>query len=101
MAEVRGCAQHRAEELRGGLMAAAAPHRERRAALSSALCDSDRAEGTAWSCVRGGAALGEGQSLHQRAVGMEGVAQGSGHNPECWSLRSVCTMLSDAGFDVG
>ena len=54
MAEVRGCAQHRAEELRGGLMAAAAPHRERRAALSSALCDSDRAEGTAWSCVRGG-----------------------------------------------
>jgi len=29
--------------LRGGLMAAAAPHREQRAALSSALCDSDRA----------------------------------------------------------
>ena len=28
-------------------MAAAAPHREQRAALSSALCDSDRAEGTA------------------------------------------------------
>jgi len=28
--EVPGCAQPRAEELRGGLMAAAAPHRERR-----------------------------------------------------------------------
>ena len=34
--------------LRGGLMVAAAPHRERKAALSSALCDSDRAQGTAW-----------------------------------------------------
>ena len=43
MAEAPGFAQPRAEELRGGLMAAAAPHRERRAALSSALCDSDRA----------------------------------------------------------
>ena len=30
----------------------------RRAALSSALCDSDRAKGMAWSCVRGGAAGG-------------------------------------------
>ena len=39
------CAKPRAEELRRGLMAAAAPHRERRAALSSALCDSDRARG--------------------------------------------------------
>jgi len=33
----------RAEELRGGLMVAAAPHREWKAELSSALCDSDRA----------------------------------------------------------
>ena len=31
--------------LRGGPMAAAAPHRERRTALSSTLCDSDRARG--------------------------------------------------------
>ena len=30
MAEVLWCAQRRAEELRGGLMAAATPHRERR-----------------------------------------------------------------------
>jgi len=31
--------------LRGGPMAAAAPHREQKAAVSSALCDSDRARG--------------------------------------------------------
>jgi len=43
VAEAPVFAQRRAEELRGGLMAAAAPHREQRAALSSALCDSDRA----------------------------------------------------------
>ena len=49
-----GCIGPRAEELRGGLMAAAAADRERRAALSSALCDSDGPEGTAWSCARGG-----------------------------------------------
>ena len=36
-------------------------------------------EGTAWSCVRGGAAGGVGQGLHQRVVGMERAAQGSGH----------------------
>ena len=35
-AEVPGFAQRRAEELRGGLMAAAAPHRERRG--SAELC---------------------------------------------------------------
>ena len=68
-------------------MAVAAPHRERRAALSSALSDSDRAEGTAWSCVRGGAAGGEGKGLHRRVVGMEQPAQGSGHSPELLELR--------------
>jgi len=36
MAEVLWCAQRRAEELRGGLMAAAAPHREPRG--STELC---------------------------------------------------------------
>jgi len=35
--EAPGFVQPRAEELREGLTAAAAPHRERRAALSSAL----------------------------------------------------------------
>ena len=58
MSEVPGFVQPRAEELRGGLMAAAAPHREWGAALSSAPCGSDRSEGTAWSCVRGGVAGG-------------------------------------------
>jgi len=43
-AEAAGFAQRRGAE--GGLMAAAAPHRERRAALSSALCDSNRAHTT-------------------------------------------------------
>jgi len=36
-AEAPGVSQARTEELRAGLMAAAAPHRERGAALSSAL----------------------------------------------------------------
>lgn len=44
-------------------------------------------EGTAWSCVRGGAAGGEGKGLHQRAVGMEQPAQGSGHGPKLPELR--------------
>jgi len=55
-------------------------------------------EGTAWSCVRGGAAGGEGQGLHQRVVGLERAAQGSGHGPKCRGSRSVRTMLSDTGF---
>jgi len=45
------------------------------AALSSAMCNSDRARG---SCVRGGAAVGLGMVLHQKVVGMEQAAQGSG-----------------------
>jgi len=43
-------------------------------------------EGTAWRCVRGGAAGGEGKGLHQRVVGMERAAQGSGHGPEVSEL---------------
>ena len=56
-------------------------------------------EGTAWSCARGGAAGGEGQGLHQRAVAMERAAQGCGHGPECSSSRDTGTPLSDVGFD--
>jgi len=58
VAEVRGCAQHRAEELRGGLMAAAAPRREWKATLSSlnSLGTATGPEEIAWSCVRRGAA---------------------------------------------
>jgi len=38
-------------------------------------------EGTAWSCVRGGAAGGQGQGLHLRVVGMGRAAQCSDHSP--------------------
>jgi len=41
---------------------------------------------------------GEGKELHQRAVGMEQAAQSNGHGPECWSSRSVWTLLSDIEF---
>ena len=51
-------------------------------------------EGTAWSCARGGTAEGEGKGLHQRAVGMERPAQGSGHGPQCQSSGSVWRALS-------
>jgi len=44
-------------------------------------------EGTAWSCVRGGAAGGEGKGLRERAVGMEQPAQGSGHGLKLLELR--------------
>ena len=81
--------------LRGGLMAAAAPHRARVAALSSALCDSDRARGNAWSCVRGGAAGGEGKGLHQRAVGMEQLPRAVGAAWSCRNSGSIWTVLSD------
>ena len=50
------------------------------------------------SCVRGGAAGDEGKGLHQRVVGMEQPAQGSGHGLECWSSGSVWAALSDTGF---
>jgi len=53
-AEAPVCAQLRAEKLRGGLMAAAAPHRElkgqRWALLSVTATGPER---TAWSCARG------------------------------------------------
>ena len=44
-------------------------------------------EGTAWSYVRGGVAEGQGKGLHQRAVGIERDAQGSGRGPELPELR--------------
>jgi len=42
--------------------------------------------------------MGEGKSLHQRAVCMEQPSQGSGHGPECWNSGSIWTALSDIGF---
>ena len=44
-------------------------------------------EGTAWSCVKGGADGGEGRGLHQRAVGVEQPAQGGGHGPELQEFK--------------
>ena len=41
-------------------MAAAAPHRERRAALSSALCDTDRARGNGMELCQGKGSWGLG-----------------------------------------
>jgi len=59
-------AQRRAEELRRALMAAAAPHRERRAALSSALCQRQGPR------ERHGAVSGEGQRGVRERVCMRG-----------------------------
>jgi len=67
-------AQRRAEELRGGLMAAAAPHREQRAALSSALCDSDRARGN-------GMELCQGRGRWELGTGA--APEGGGHGTDC------------------
>ena len=79
-------------------MAAAAPHEgSGGAALSSALCDSDRARGNGMELCQGRGSWGLGKVLHQRLVGMEQAAQGSGHSPEV-PVFTVCTMLSDRGF---
>ena len=56
-------------------------------------------EGTAWSCVRGGAAGGQGRVLHQRAVGMEQAAQSSGHGTELLEFKKIWTTLSEVRFD--
>ena len=58
-------------------MAATAPHREQRGSAElGPLWTATGPEGTAWSCVRGGAAGGQGKGLHQRIVDMERAAQG-------------------------
>ena len=70
-------AQRRAEELRRALMAAAAPHRERRAALSSALCDSDRARGNGMELCQGRGSWGSGKGS---------APEGGGHGMGCTGL---------------
>ena len=74
-------------------MAAAAPHTEQRG--SAELCSLWQRQG---QMERHGAASWEGQVVHQRAVGTERAAQGSGHGPECRSSGSVWTLPSDFGF---
>ena len=69
--------------LRGGLMAAMAPHREQRG--STELCSLMTAAGPAgraWRCVRGGSSwvLGKGSSPIGW-LGMEQTHQGSDHSP--------------------
>ena len=49
--------------------------------LSSALYDSNRARGNGME-LWGGSAGDEGKVLHQKAVGVEQAAQGSGQGPE-------------------
>jgi len=51
-----------------------------------------------WSFVRGGAAGDEGKGLHQRVVGMEQPAQGSGHGPKCLSSRRQHTQTQGLNF---
>ena len=53
--------QPRAEELRGGLVAAASLTGSRGAVLRSALRGQTGPKGTAWSCVRGGSGWGLGK----------------------------------------
>ena len=73
------------------------------AALSSALCDSDRAQGNgmmAWSCVGGGAEQIGGRdrvcTRGQRA--WNGLSMAVGTDPRCQSSRNIWIMLSDIGF---
>ena len=86
-----GFVQPRAEELRGGLMAPAAPHREWRG--SAELC-------CLWQQRQHGAVPGEGQAgARKRFFTREGwnglpKAVGTIH----WSSISVWTMLSNTGW---
>ena len=79
------------QELRGGCSSSQGTEGQHWALLSVTATGP---EGMAWSCVRGGAAGGQGWGLHQRAVGMEWAAQG-------WSSVGVCTPLSGIGFEFG
>ena len=66
-------------------MGAAAPHREWRAALSSALCDIDRARGNGIELCQ--AAGGQGKVLHERVVSMEQTLQCSRHGPKLLEFK--------------
>ena len=75
---VPGCAQRRAAELKRALVVAAAPHREWRAALSSALCDSDTARGNGMELWQGRGSWGSGKGA---------APEGSGHGPTLLEFR--------------
>jgi len=87
-----------AEEVRGGLMAAAAPHREQRTALSSALCDSDWTRGNGMELCQGRGSWGLGKGSAPDGGGHR-LSRAVGTSLSCWSSRSIWTMLSDKEFD--
>ena len=97
MAEIPGCAQRRGAEV---LMAAAAPHRDRRSVTATGP------EGTAWSCAGGGGRGGRGKGGW--GLGKVSAPEGGGawNCPgqwawlqNCQSSRSIWKTLSDKGFD--
>ena len=69
-------------------MAAAAPHRERRAALSSALCDSDRARGNGMELLQGRGSWGSG-----KGSAPEGVERGTGCTGQ-WAFFHGSTIIT-------
>ena len=87
--------------LRGGLMVAAAPYREQRGSAELCSVTARGPEGTAWSCVRGGATGGEGKVCTRGWWAWNGLPRAMGTALSCWSSRSVWTALSDIGFGFG
>ena len=81
-------------------MAAAAPHREQRAALSSALCDSNRARGNGMELCQGRGNLGLGTDYAPegcglpRAVGMAPHARVEGVFGQCSQTYGLNVGLS-------
>ena len=102
MAEAPAFAQPRAEELRGGLMAAYSfsQWEQRGSTELCSLLTVIGLKGMAWSSVRGwsGWELGKGASS-EGGLALVQVPQGSGHSIKP-SSRSVWTMLSDTGFGL-
>ena len=58
-------------------------------------------EGTAWSCVRGGAAGGEEKGLHQRVVGMEKLPRAAGMAPSTGAQGEFRQCFQTLGLDFG
>ena len=90
-----------AEQLRGGLMAAAAPHRERRGSAELCCVTATGPEGMAWSCVRGGAGKGGRQRVCTRGQQAQNrLPRPVSMAPSYWSSRSIWTTLPELWFDL-
>jgi len=99
-AEAPRCAQCKAEELSGGMMAAVAPHRELRGSAElCSLCDSDRARGNGMELCQGRGSSGLGTGAAPQ--GVEQAAQGSGHSSEWRSSGSVWATLRHRVWSLG